>query len=238
MHCNAKEQPFALYFLALLFFSFFLPGAIQSAFAHGVTGKDAQFLQQNNGFDFWIYFYLGAKHMVTGYDHLAFLFGVIFYLVNMRSVAVYVSLFAIGHSLTLISGVYFDIRANAYIIDAIIGLSVVYKAFDNLGGFKTLFRVQPNDRIAVLIFGLVHGFGLATKLQDFNLSADGLLANLLSFNLGVEFGQLFALCLLIFIVNLWRSFGSSRALAISLNVSLMFVGFALTIYQIGGYLLT
>ena len=206
--------------------------------AHGVTGKDAQFLQQNSGFDFWVYFYLGAKHMVTGYDHLAFLFGVIFYLANMRSVAIYVSLFAIGHSLTLITGVYFDIRANAYIVDAIIGLSVVYKAFDNLGGFRTIFKTQPNDKAAVWIFGLVHGFGLATKLQDFNLSPEGLLGNLLAFNLGVEFGQLFALSILLLCVQLWRSFGSSRALAISLNISLLFIGFALTAYQLGGYILS
>lgn len=212
--------------------------ASQLTMAHGVTGKDAQFLQQNSGFDFWVYFYLGAKHMVTGYDHLAFLFGVIFYLVNMRSVALYVSLFAIGHSLTLISGVYFDIRANAYIVDAIIGLSVVYKAVDNLDGFNTLFNFQPSAKIAVFAFGLVHGFGLATKLQDFNLSEEGLLGNLLSFNLGVELGQLFALFMLIFVVNLWRFFGSNRGMAISINVALIFVGFALTTYQISGYLLS
>lgn len=231
---HTSSQPLAIYLLAALFFLL----CSNTLFAHGVTGRDAEFLQQNAGFDFWVYFYLGAKHMVTGYDHLAFLFGVIFYLANMRSVAVYVSLFAIGHSLTLISGVYFDIRANAYIVDAIIGLSVVYKALDNLGGFKTLFNVQPNDKIAVLAFGLVHGFGLATKLQDFNLSEDGLLGNLLAFNLGVELGQLFALSILVLFVGLWRFCGSSRPLAISLNVFLMFVGFALTAYQIGGLILS
>lgn len=238
MNINLNSWPRPSTNLACLALAFFLLLVTQLASAHGVTGRDAEFLQQNAGFDFWVYFYLGAKHMVTGYDHLAFLFGVIFYLANMRSVALYVSLFAIGHSLTLVSGVYFDIRANAYIVDAIIGLSVVYKAIDNLGGFKTLFDIQPNDKIAVLGFGLVHGFGLATKLQDFNLSEDGLLGNLLAFNLGVEIGQLVALTILIFIVSLWRFFGSSRPLAISLNIFLMFVGFALTAYQIGGYLLS
>ena len=127
-----------------------------SALAHGVTEGDASFLQGKEGFHFWPYFYLGAKHMVTGYDHLFFLAGVIFFLYRLRDVGIYVTLFAAGHSLTLIVGVWFDIPANAYIIDAIIGFSVVYKAFENLGGFQRL-GVHPNTRLAVLIFlSLIH----------------------------------------------------------------------------------
>ena len=114
--------------------------------------------------------YLGAKHMVTGYDHLLFLVGVIFFLYRLEDVLVYVSLFTIGHSITLLLGVLGGIRANPYLIDAIIGFSVVYKAFDNMDGFRRFFGVQPNAKAAVFLFGLFHGFGLATKLQDFALA--------------------------------------------------------------------
>src|SRR5262249_12306082 len=135
--------------------------------AHGVSGKDAVFLQSVRGPAIGPLMYLGAKHMVTGYDHLAFLIGVIFFLYRLKGVIHYVSLFTIGHSVTLLAGVLGGLRANPYIVDAIIGLSVVYKAFDNVDGFRLFFGVQPNTRAAVLVFGFFHGFGLATKLQDF-----------------------------------------------------------------------
>ena len=139
------------------------------AHAHGVATGDARFLETVQGAAIAPSMYLGAKHMVTGYDHLLFLVGVIFFLYRLRDVVQYVSLFTIGHSVTLLAGVLGGIRANPYIIDAIIGLSVVYKAFDNMDGFKRVFGFQPNTRAAVLIFGLFHGFGLATKLQEFAL---------------------------------------------------------------------
>src|SRR5690606_24673785 len=120
---------------------------------------------------------LGAKHMVTGYDHLLFLVGVIFFLHRLRDVALYVTMFSLGHSVTLLSGVLGQIHVSPHLVDAVIGLSVVYKALDNLGGFRTLFGAAPNPKLAVLGFGLVHGFGLATKLQDIQLSADGLVPN-------------------------------------------------------------
>lgn len=151
------------------------------AFAHGVTGRDASFLEQSSGPNIMAFMYLGAKHMVTGYDHLLYLLGVIFYLYRLKDVAVFVTLFAVGHSLTLLLGVLGGLHVNTYIVDAIIGLSIVYKAFENVGGFKTCFGWDPNPKAAVFLFGLVHGFGLATKLQDLNLSDDGLIANMLAF---------------------------------------------------------
>src|SRR5688572_17113503 len=163
------------------------------AFAHNVDEADQAFLASNSGMQLIPFLYLGAKHMVTGYDHLLFLLGVIFFLYRLKDVALYVTLFAIGHSVTLLTGVLARIDVNPYIIDAIIGLSVVYKAFDNLNGFKTLFGVQPEPRIAVLIFGLFHGFGLATKMQDLQLSQEGLVPNIIAFNAGVEIGQFLAL---------------------------------------------
>ncbi len=174
--------------------------------------------------------------MVTGYDHLFFLAGVIFFLYRLRDVGIYVTLFAAGHSLTLIVGVWFDIPANAYIIDAIIGFSVVYKAFENLGGFQRL-GVHRNTRLAVLIFGLFHGFGLATKLQEISLSQEGLLANLIAFNAGVEVGQLLALLAMITLMSAWRRQSSFPRLAIVANTALMFAGYLLVGYQLSGFFL-
>lgn len=148
--------------LALLLPGLLLAGA---AAAHGVAEDDKLFIEGSAGAQLIPFLYLGAKHMVTGYDHLLFLFGVIFFLYRIRDVGLYVTLFAIGHSSTLLYGVLSGTHVNPYIVDAIIGLSVVYKALDNLGAFKTVFGVQPDNRAAVFIFGLFHGFGLATKLQ-------------------------------------------------------------------------
>ncbi|MEM7080311.1 MAG: HupE/UreJ family protein [Pseudomonadota bacterium] len=205
-----------------------------AVWAHGVAEGDAGFLQSQTGFHFWPYFYLGAKHMVTGYDHLLFLAGVVFFLYRLRDIGVYVSLFALGHSLTLIVGVWFNIPANAYLIDAIIGLSVVYKAFENIGGFARL-GIHIDTRAAVAIFGLFHGFGLATKLQALELSPDGLLANLFAFNLGVEVGQIAALLLIVALMNLWRARPSFQRHAITANAVLMVCGFMLMGYQLTGY---
>ncbi len=163
------------------------------AFAHAIGGANATFVANTNGPDPIPFLYLGAKHMVTGYDHLLFLLGVIFFLYRFRDIALYVTLFSLGHSITLLAGVLLHLRADSTLVDAVIGFSVLYKAFDNLGGVKTLFGFQPDNRPVVFGFGLVHGFGLATKLQSLNLNPHGLAANLISFNVGVEIGQIIAL---------------------------------------------
>ena len=206
------------------------------ATAHGVEGGDAAFIQSTEGPQLLPFMYLGAKHMVTGYDHLLFLFGVIFFLYRLKDVGLYVTLFALGHSSTLLFGVLSRIHVNPYLVDAIIGLSVVYKALDNLGAFKTVLGVQPNPKAAVLIFGLFHGFGLATKLQDFNLSSNGLVPNMLAFNVGVEIGQLLALSAILIVMAFWRRTASFARHAFVSNVVLMSAGFLLTGYQIAGYL--
>lgn len=206
-----------------------------SLFAHGVAGEDAAFLERNSGTALGVFTYLGAKHMFTGYDHLLYLVGVIFFLYRPKDIAIYVTLFAVGHSLTLLGGVLGGIHVNVYLIDALIGLSVVYKAFENLDGFNTVFGVQPNAKVAVFSFGLAHGFGLATKLQEFELSESGLVANILSFNVGVEIGQLMALAVLLVLINAWRSTTSFVRHANAFNVLLMFAGFTLAAYQLAGY---
>ena len=207
------------------------------ALAHGVAGKDASFLEQVQGVAFLPFLYLGAKHMVTGYDHLLFLAGVIFFLYRLRDVALYASLFALGHSLTLLGAVLLGWRANAHIVDAVIGLSVAYKACENLGGFRA-FGLGPDPRVAVFGFGLVHGLGLATKLQELSLSRTGLATNMIGFNLGVELGQLLALTLMVLLFTLWRSTASFPRSAHAANLLLMTAGFLLTGYQLAGYFLT
>ena len=210
---------------------------VPEASAHGVSGKDAVFLQSIRGAAIGPLMYLGAKHMVTGYDHLAFLVGVIFFLYRMKDIVQYVSLFTIGHSVTLLVGVLGGVRANPYIIDAIIGFSVVYKAFDNIDGFTHFFGFRPNARAAVLVFGLFHGFGLATKLQDFALSPNGLVANIVSFNVGVEIGQVIALTCVLAVLTFWRTRTGFLRHAVATNGILMACGFLLIGYQLSGYFL-
>jgi hypothetical protein len=211
--------------------------AASAAFAHGVAQGDATYIQSVKGVQFFPYLYLGAKHMFTGYDHLLFLAGVIFFLYRLREVALYVSMFAVGHSLTLLLGVLGGIRADAYLVDTLIGFSVVYKAFDNLGGFDAL-GVRIDNRAAVFAFGLAHGFGLSTKLQDFHLSSEGLVANILAFNVGVELGQLAALTLILLAFQYWRrSPGFLRGAFVS-NALIMTCGFLLMGYQLTGYFLS
>jgi len=181
--------------------------------------------------------YLGAKHMVTGYDHLLFLVGVIFFLYRLKDILLYVSLFTIGHSVTLLAGALGGIRVDPYLVDMIIGLSIVYKGFENIGGFQRLLGFQPGTRFAVLIFGLCHGFGLATKLQQFNLSRNGLVENIVSFNVGVEIGQMLALTAVLIALTYWRARPGYLRHAYATNAALMSAGFVFAGYQLAGFLI-
>ncbi len=204
------------------------------ALAHGVAEGDKGYIQETSGVRLIAFAYLGAKHMVTGYDHLLFLFGVIFFLYRLKEIGIYVTLFALGHSTTLLVGVLIEVSVSPYLIDAIIGLSVVYKALDNMGAFHRWFGVQPNTKIATLVFGLFHGFGLATKILDFEISANGLIPNLVAFNVGVEVGQLLALSTILIAMGFWRRTASFTRHAYVANVWLMSAGFVLMGYQLVG----
>jgi hypothetical protein len=203
--------------------------------AHGIAEGDKGYIQEISGVHFLAFVYLGAKHMFTGYDHILFLFGVIFFLYKLKDIGLYVSLFAIGHSTTMLLGVYLGTSINGYLIDAIIGLSIVYKALDNVGAFQRWFGVQPNTKVATLIFGLFHGLGLATKVQEYEISRDGLLTNLIAFNIGVEVGQLLALAAILIVMGFWRRTGSFLRHAYTANVAMMAAGFLLVGYQLTGY---
>lgn len=220
------------WFLAIA--ALFLTLTAHGAFAHGVTLGDKGYIQEVTGRQIIPFLYLGAKHMVTGYDHILFLFGVIFFLYGMKQIGTYVTLFAIGHSTTMLAGVWFNFGINSYVIDAIIGFSVVYKALDNLGAFQKWFGVQPNTKVATLIFGFLHGFGLSSKILDYGISPDGLLPNLLAFNVGVEIGQLLALAAILLVMTRWRATPSFARQAYAANVLMMTAGFALMGYQLVG----
>ncbi len=222
----------ALFFLAAVFALLAVPVEV---WAHGVTAGDKGLIQESSGMLLVPFMYLGAKHMVTGYDHLLFLLGVIFFLYRLKDVGLYVTLFAVGHSTTLIMGVLTGVSVSSFLIDAIIGLSVAYKALDNLGAFRVWFGFQPDTRKATLVFGLFHGFGLATKILDFQMSSDGLVPNLVAFNVGVEVGQLLALSAILIVMGYWRPTASFSRHAYTANVAIMTAGFVLMGYQLAGY---
>lgn len=225
-------------FLVLLGLVVMFAAMTPEAAAHGVTDGDKGFIQESSGRMLIPFIYLGAKHMVTGYDHLLFLFGVIFFLYRLKDVSIYVTLFAVGHSVTLLSGVLLDISVNAYIIDAIIGFSIVYKALDNMKAFQSWFGVQPNTKLATLIFGLFHGLGLATKILDYNISPDGLIPNLFAFNVGVELGQIMGLAIILILMGYWRRTGGFIRHAYNANVALMAGGFIFVGYQLTGFFIS
>lgn len=222
--------------LLLLVLALGLAGEV--AQAHGVAQGDKGYIQESSGVLLVPFAYLGAKHMVTGYDHLLFLLGVIFFLYRLKDVALYVTLFAVGHSLTLLLGVLMEVQFSAHLIDAVIGFSVVYKALDNLGAFQRWFGFQPDTRLATLVFGLIHGFGLATKILEYNIASDGLLANLVAFNVGVEAGQMLALASILIAMSYWRRTTGFRRHAYGANVLMMGAGFLLMGYQLTGFVLS
>ena len=221
-----------LLLMALLFLG------MPEALAHAVAEGDKGFIQESSGVMVLPFIYMGAKHMITGYDHLLFLFAVIFFLYRLKDVGFYVTMFAVGHTITLLLGVLAEISISSYVIDAIIGFSVVYKALDNLGAFQRWFGHQPNTKVATLIFGLLHGFGLATKIQEYNISADGLIPNLIAFNVGVEIGQLLALSAILVAMGYWRRTASFWRHAYAANVAMMSAGFLLMGYQLTGLIVS
>lgn len=203
------------------------------SFAHGVAEADKERMIDGGLLD---YLMLGAKHMITGYDHLLFLFGVIFFLTKFKEIVLFVTAFTLGHSITLIFATFLGITANEYLVDAVIAVTVIYKGFDNIDGFKRFLKIRaPNLLVMVFIFGLIHGFGLSTRLQHLPLGNDGLLAKIISFNVGVELGQIVALAVMALLLAGWRKTPSFARFSRAANVLLMVAGFCLLAYQISLY---
>ena len=231
----AKDDDNKTLFIGVLACMIMMLGMIPDAFAHGVTEGDKGYIQESSGTMLLPFVYLGAKHMMTGYDHLLFLLGVIFFIYRLKEVSIYVTLFAVGHIITLLSGVLLEISVSAYLIDAIIGFSIVYKALDNMGAYQRWFGVQPNTKVATLIFGLFHGLGLASKVLDYKISHEGLVPNLFAFNVGVELGQILALAGILIAMGYWRRFDSFLRHAYMVNTVMMAAGFLLIGYQLTGF---
>lgn len=216
------------YFISLLcFFSSTL------LLAHGVSESDKQTMLTGGLFD---YVYLGAIHMVTGYDHLLFLFGVIFFLTQFKDIVKFITAFTLGHCITLIGATFMGITANPYLVDAVIALTVCYKGFDNIDGFQKYFKKSsPNLLLMVFVFGLIHGFGLSTRLQELPLGDHGLLAKILSFNVGVELGQIVALAFMMIILSAWRKTQNFNSFSFFANITLIAAGLFLFVEQLSMY---
>jgi len=225
-----KPNLLSLNYIMFMLFSFFISS---QAFAHGMSEADkAKALEASN----WEYVWLCATHMLKGYDHLLFLFGVIFFLTKFKDIVKFITIFTIGHSITLIFATFYEIKANYFLIDAVIALTVCYKGFDNLDGFKKYLNVRaPNLLMMVFAFGLIHGFGLSTRLQQLPLADEGLLLRIISFNVGVEVGQIIALTIMLFALKGWRATQSFNNFAKASNVGLIIVGFLLLLMQLHGY---
>ena len=216
-----------------IIFVFVLTCLSTTAFAHGMSAADQARILNAGYFE---YLTLGATHMLSGYDHLLFLFGVIFFLTRFRDILKFITAFTVGHSITLIFATIYEINANYYLIDAVIALTVCYKAFDNLGGFKKHLQMEsPNLTWMVFIFGLIHGFGLSTRLQQLPLGEDYLVLKILSFNVGVELGQIIALTIMLVILAGWRKTESFNRFSKASNVILMILGGLLLLMQLHGY---
>lgn len=201
--------------------------------AHGVSSGDQAILDEGGLFS---YIYVGAKHMLTGYDHLLFLAGVIFYLKGFKDIVKFITVFTLGHSITLIGATYLGIKADEHLIDAVIALSVLYKGFENLGGFEKKLGVKsPNLLFMVFLFGLIHGFGLSTRLQSFEVGKEQFLSKIICFNVGVELGQILALIPIVFLITQWQQKRSYNAFYKAANFYLIIAGVALFAYQMYGY---
>ena len=203
-------------------------------FAHGVSESTVNAMEDASLFDF---IYFGSEHMVTGYDHILFLIGIVFFLTNYFDIFKFITAFTFAHCITLIFATFFGITANAYLIDAVIAFSVIYKGFENLNGFKKYMKINtPNLILMVFIFGLVHGFGLSTKLQEVALESniDLSLLQILSFNLGVEFGQVMVLFIIFPLLSMFRGKFFNQ-ISKSINWFLVIAGIFLLVYQLNGY---
>jgi len=216
---------------ALLIIFAFSP--ISQLCAHGISDSDKQSMLEGN---YLAYVKLGASHMLTGYDHLLFLFGVIFFLTRFKDIVKFITAFTLGHSITLIFATFMEITANYFLVDAVIALTVLYKGFDNIDGFQKYLKMKsPNLLYLVFTFGLIHGFGLSTRLQQLPLGDQGLLLKIISFNVGVELGQVLALTAMLFVLANWRKTASFERFSAASNVGLIIAGVLLFLMQMHGY---
>lgn len=206
---------------------------VNQVFGHGMSEAEKQSIIEGGN---WRYLWIGATHMLSGYDHLLFVFGIIFFLTRFRDIVKYITAFTLGHSATLIIATFNGIQVNYFLIDAIIALSVCYIAFANLDGFRKYLDIRPpNLLVMIIILGLIHGLGLSTRLQQLPLSEEQLLMNIISFNIGIELGQIFALAVMLLLLAGWRKAASFTTFSRISNFGLIFAGLYLFLGQMHGY---
>ncbi|MDT8384514.1 MAG: HupE/UreJ family protein [Gammaproteobacteria bacterium] len=203
------------------------------AFGHGMSEAEKLSIMEGGNLR---YLWIGATHMLSGYDHLLFVFGIVFLLTRFRDIVKYITAFTLGHSVTLIFATFNGIQVNYFLIDAVIALSVCYIAFANLDGFRKYLDVKPPHMLAMITgLGLIHGLGLSTRLQQLPLSEDQLLMNIISFNIGIEVGQIMALAVMLLLLASWRKAESFKPFSVMSNYGLIFAGFVLFMMQMHGY---
>jgi hypothetical protein len=185
------------------------------------------------------YIWIGATHMLSGYDHLAFIFGMVFFLTRFNDIVKYITVFTLGHSITLIIATLNAYQVNYFLIDAVIALSVSYIGFYNLDGLKKYFDVKKTNILSMIFgLGLIHGLGLSTRLQELPLSQDNLLLNIISFNIGIEFGQILALAIMLFFMTFFRKLNSFKKYSKFFNIFLIIFGAYLFVIQMYDYINT
>ncbi len=220
-----------LFFLFAGMFLFTLLSTMVNA--HGMSEAEKQSIIDGGNFR---YMWLGATHMLSGYDHLAFVFGIIFFLTSFRDIAKYITAFTLGHSVTLIYATFNAIQLNYFLIDAVIALSVCYIAFANIDGFRKYLSINPPNMMWMIVgLGLIHGFGLSTRLQELPLSEDALLLNIVSFNVGVELGQISALSAMLLLIAAWRKSHFFQTFSVITSYGLIIIGSFLFLMQMHGY---
>ena len=203
------------------------------AFAHGMSEAEKLTILEGGNLR---YMWIGATHMLSGYDHLLFVFGIIFFLTRFKDIVKYITAFTLGHSITLIYATFNAIQINYFLIDAVIALSVCYIAFANLKGFEKYLNVKsPNMMAMIFGFGLIHGLGLSTRLQQLPLSEDELLMNIISFNVGIELGQISALAVMLLLIAAFRKSHTFKSFTKAANSFLIIAGGYLFLTQMHGY---
>ena len=225
MFTKLKQSHWLVAILAMLF--------VSQAFGHGMSEAEKLSIIEGGNLR---YLWIGASHMLSGYDHLLFVFGIIFFLTKFRDIVKYITAFTLGHSATLIFATFNAIQVNYFLIDAVIGLSVAYIAFANMDGFKKYWDIKPpNLLVMIVVLGLIHGLGLSTRLQQLPLSEDHLLLNIIAFNVGIELGQVLALSVMLLVLAGWRKSTSFAQFSRISNVFLIVAGFYLALMQMHGY---
>lgn len=203
------------------------------AFGHGMSEAEKLSITEGGNLR---YLWIGATHMLSGYDHLLFIFGIVFLLTRFRDIVKYITAFTLGHSVTLIFATFNGLQVNYFLIDAVIALSVCYIAFANLDGFRKYLDVKPPHMLVMITsLGLIHGLGLSTRLQQLPLSEDQLLMNIISFNVGIEVGQIMALAVMLLLLASWRKAASFKPFSVMSNYGLIFAGLVLFMMQMHGY---